>query len=314
MKKKAMMVVFLIPAVLLFTLLGCKNETETPKPDVTQAANVSQTPATPEPTQGNESPAFISKHTALLSANKTAMSGGDIIGWSFGLNESGVFFGVEDGVLNAYAEAILHDEPNNLHYELLNPIASFPVVLDKLARVSISNSIRANLNAEFSGDDDLQLFGYIGENYIIFTDEPFHGYQAAAMFVRTDAGEWNEISLPNGYLKQITGGCMLNERVGYICYLDRDLMHSEAFTPRQLTVFRTSDGGKTWVDLMIQIPEEYNDVIAPPTYALSPYFEGEHGIMFVAYSEYNEQSDSFDSRIAWFESTNNGTLWEFHID
>ena len=52
MKKTMKMVVSLVLAVMLLALLGCRNETETPKPETTQDAYASQTPtATEQPTE-----------------------------------------------------------------------------------------------------------------------------------------------------------------------------------------------------------------------------------------------------------------------
>lgn len=35
----------------------------------------------------------------------------------------------------------------------------------------------------------MQLFGFLGENYIIFTGEPFHGLQGSAIFMTEDRTE-----------------------------------------------------------------------------------------------------------------------------
>lgn len=52
MKKTMKMIVSLVLAVMFLALLGCRNETETPKPETTQDANASQTPtATEQPTE-----------------------------------------------------------------------------------------------------------------------------------------------------------------------------------------------------------------------------------------------------------------------
>lgn len=307
----------IIAAILLAVCLTACNSDKKPVDNTgskpTEALTTQETPTPTVSVQDKESMRFVSEHTALLSASKTLLTEGSIDEQSFSLNGEGVFFDIENDMLNAYSEAIIHDESGNVRYELINPTKSFPGELGLRARKSVSNAIRANLNAEFDGDEDLQLFGYIGERYIIFTDEPFHGYQAAAIFVESDMGEWKEIPVPEGYSKQITGGCMIDERMGYLCCLDRDLMHSDTYTPRQLTVYRTADGGKTWENIELWIPEEYEGVIAPPAFAMSPFFEDEHGIILVTYSVYNEPTDSFDSKTAWFESTDGGTTWEFHI-
>ena len=74
------------------------------------------------------------------------------------------------------------------------------------AAKSVSDYIRNNINPDFTGDDEIQLFGYIGDNYIIFTDEPFHGRQAYALFYTEDGENWTELSAIPQRLMQLTGG------------------------------------------------------------------------------------------------------------
>ena len=60
-------------------------------------------------------------------------------------------------------------------------------------------------------------------------------------------------------------------------------------------------------------PDEYEGMIAPPTAALSPRFDGEHGVVPVTFSIFNAGSGEFESHTAWFETDDGGVTWVFNI-
>lgn len=280
-------------------------------PITTEAPSALPTSAATEPPyQVTE---YRSEHESYVVFANAVLNGGSAEE-AFSLDGGGVFFGVEDGKLTAYARAVIHDDPGNVHYELFDPIAYYPYELGERAAKSVSDYIRRNIDPEFAGDDDLQLFGYIGENYVIFTDEPFHGYQAYALFFTEDGENWTELDAMPQRLIQLTGGCVLSQNEAYLCFFDRSQMMFDDYTPRELTVYRTNDGGKTWKDVGLWIPEEYEGVIAPPAAALSPVFIGERGMIAVTYTTYNAENEGFDSRTSWFETDDGGMSWEFHLE
>lgn len=280
------------------------------------AVTVSPTEETVPPTDvPSDSPTFrfMSERTEFLSVTHAMLAGEGFEDMPFTPSGSGVYFGYDGEAFTAYSEAEIFDEPGNVRYELSEPVASFPLDLGVRAKESVADYIRRNLDPSFDDDDHLQLFGFMGENYIIFTGEPFHGRQASAIFYTGNGTEWTELASFEGYPKQITGGVVLSENEAYVCYLDRDMMMLDDYTPRRLTVYKTEDGGKTWTDVGLSIPEEYEGIVAPPTAALSPGFEGEHGVIPVTYSVYDPASDRFESHTAWFETIDGGISWEFHI-
>lgn len=284
--------------------------TQIPEPTATAEAT---SPAPTEPSYDITD--YKSEHAQYVFVSNAVLAGEDISSdEAFSLDGGGVFFGVEDGKLTAYAEAIIHDEPGSLHYELLEPIAYYPYELGALAAKSVSDYIRRNIDPDFAGDDELQLFGYIGENYIIFTDEPFHGRQAYALFYSEDGENWTELSAIPQRVMQLTGGCVLSASEAYLCFFDRSQMMFDDYTPRRLTVYRTADGGKTWKDIELWIPEEYEGIVAPPAAALSPVFKGERGVIIVTYTTYNSETEGFDSHTSWFETEDGGESWEFHLE
>lgn len=280
-------------------------ETTLPAAVQTEAASSPCSAGPDEPTR------FTSSRGILLSASRDALEGKFSEEDIYTIKDGGVLFGFDNGVLTAYAGAMVRDEPENPLYELLDPITTFPGELGERARVSIVDRIRKYLNPDVSEDASSQLFGFYGDDYVIFTDSPFHGTQAAAVFAKDQSGEWVEIPMPEAYCVQVTGGCMLSDRIGFLCFADRSLMNKPDYTPRELTVYATHDGGASWEDLDIWIPEEFEGTIAPPVHALSPLFDGDHGVMPVSYSSYNSASDGFDSHTAWFESFDGGNTWVF---
>ncbi len=90
-------------------------------------------------------------------------------------------------------------------------------------------------------------------------------------------------------------------------------MSCDDYTLRQLMVYKTVDGGNTWENINLWIPEEYEGIIAPPCDALSPGFDVDHGVMLVTFSVHIESDDTFESRMAWFETFDGGESWTFHI-
>lgn len=295
----------------------------------TDTAAQSEEPRTAEPMDSLETEQEQSKEEKLPSFSITRqvngraewhrysqrlLAGEDIEEQACTLRGGAVFFGMEDNELLAYNKALLFETDEGIAYELFEPIASFPQELGAAAQKSLSDYYRRNLNPAFSGDDTLQMMGYFGEDYVIFTNEVFHGNQAAAIFRTADGGKtWTEFPVAEDYPMEITGGCILSDKIGFLCYADRNII-IDGYTPRQLTIYKTEDGGKTWKDIELWIPETDVGMIAEPTIALSPMFDGEHGIMLVTYSEYVKQRDAFDCYIGWFESFDGGESWKFYSD
>ncbi len=232
----------------------------------------------------------------------------------------GVFFDLTDDGLIAYKEAKHYYDYGSSpsddvteYYEFFTPLATYPRELGLMAQKKIAEYMGNYQYPDYQGDgSDIRLFGFIGDNYVIFTNDPFHGYQSSAIFYSEDGTHWSEFGSFEGFAKEITGGCIVNSKVGYLCYDDRELMYYDDYTPRQLTVYKTTDGGKTWRNLNIRIPEKYEGTIAPPVASLSPSFDGSHGLFIVTYSTYNSEIATFEYHIAWFESYDGGETWEFH--
>lgn len=279
--------------------------TFTPDPHTSAGPTMPPEETVPPETEKPDVYYYVSEHPDYAAAAHALLSGGEAEG-TFTMDGGGVFFGFEGDRLIAYRRAKWYGEIGDTALELSDPIASYPAELGIRAKESL---------AEFNGTSYVetdQLYGYIGENYVIFTNEQHMGSQDRAIF-RTDDGEnWYEFGAMKDNRAQLTGGAILNANEGFLCFYDRAIMMYDSYTPRQLSVYRTIDGGKTWSDIGLWIPEEYEGKIAPPSYVLSPVFEGEHGVLIVVYSVcVNTSTGSFEQRTAHFETFDGGDTWTF---
>lgn len=283
-------------------------ETPLPTASITDAHD-----PTPLPTQEAERFVYVSDHEKY-SQTAHRLIGGDTLGsgTAFMHDKGGVFFGFEDDALVAYAVAIGDTYSADTGYELSDPIEYFPKELGIRARKSVSDNIRRYKQPDFADDENLQLYGFMGEGYIIFTDEPFHGYQASAIFALDENGVWTELASNADCQQQLTGGCITPGGVGLLCYFDREGMRLDDYSPRKLLVYRTENYGETWEKLDIVLPEQYEGIAAPPSCALTPVFDGEHGVMMASFVSF--EGDGLLNAVThtvWFESTDGGTIWRF---
>ncbi len=156
--------------VLIVTVASCnggdRNVQTSPDPytDVSPSGEATAEPTeeAPEPTVEPvvEPVPYVSDCTDYSALLNTLLSGGSFEDKPLTLKGGGVFFGLSEheNKLIAYTEAKRLYEQS--HYELSNPVASFPYELGVNARKSIADYIRRNLDPTFAGDYTMQLFGY----------------------------------------------------------------------------------------------------------------------------------------------------------
>ncbi len=211
------------------------------------------------------------------------------------------------------------DERYKYYYYFEDPIAEFPAELDEAAKIAM---IKYWEQDPEGGEEEYRkkakdvsyLEGYFGEDYIVFSE-----YGAATGSVhcifRTDDGEhWyefgNNMYVPGrgirGFDYYVSGACIRSASEGYLCYYDR-LYHYGELNTRRLLVFKTEDGGATWNEMGLWLPEEYEGARDVQTF--SPVFDGDHGVIpiKVTPADYENEPDV----ICWYETTDGGKTWEF---
>lgn len=158
--------------------------------------------------------------------------------------------------------------------------------------------------------------GFAGEDWFVLktVDDSIQDIQFHCIFVKGANGEWHEVDANDKQMHlPVYGACMLDENVGFLCYNCKFLDGPDE-TYRDLYVFRTVDGGKTWRDTGLVLPEEYGTVY--PGSCLSPVFDGDHGAMLVNAYRYDESLEDapYEARILrlWYETYDGGKTWTLH--
>jgi len=94
----------------------------------------------------------------------------------------------------------------------------------------------------------------------------------------------------------MTGANFLDQNIGFMCF-------DPAVYP--ITVFRTTDGGKTWAMIPLDMPSKYSSVYSsvPGSYPQSPYFVNGKGYL----TNYLDTHGT----IIYFISNDGGKTWEY---
>ncbi|MBR6006270.1 MAG: hypothetical protein IK064_01435, partial [Clostridia bacterium] len=300
------------------SLILVKLDLEEVVPEPTQEPTAAPT-ETPEP----EPIYTVSTRSHYLRTAHDALGSADWLNYgNFGEFDTRVAFGFGGDSFIAYEKYALINENGEARYLYADPIAVLPAELGVRAQASIADHLRNEANIDVSDESALQLFGYLGDDYIIFVDaERLSNLAAHAVFYTPDGENWVELGGFRDYPRPVTGGCVVSENEAYLCFDDSDLQQSEGYTTRRLTVYRTTDGGQTWRDIGLEIPAEYendNWTVEPPAAALSPVFEGEHGVIIAVFrrtEDYGDgETDLIDRNgiddICVFETTDGGESWE----
>ncbi|MBO4562216.1 MAG: M56 family metallopeptidase, partial [Clostridia bacterium] len=147
-----------------------------------------------------------------------------------------------------------------------------------------------------------------GGDSVLCEAEPWHDRQANVIMHRFADGEWREFGNSNiDYGFSPTGMCILNDKVGFVCYENRweyedcDGEHK----PNWVNVWATYDGGNTWKNLDLTLPDEFLDTAAKPR-AFSPVFQGEIGVIPVTQYAHDDVL-----RVAWFVTEDGGVTWSY---
>jgi hypothetical protein len=134
-------------------------------------------------------------------------------------------------------------------------------------------------------------------NWILFTSDPGLGIMGKTVYKTRDNGKsWvfvNDVSLiVDGY---VTGLSFRDEKNGWISATQ----HGTALLP----LYRTKDGGASWIIQKMDIPEGYNYGNAyPPIFDDKDNMQGKIKIEFVSES---------DKKTVEFKTTDGGETWKF---
>lgn len=149
-------------------------------------------------------------------------------------------------------------------------------------------------NGLISGDDSILCMG-----------EPWHDRTVSVIMHMFSDGEWRKFGSSNrDYPYTPTGMCILNDNVGFVCYGNRwEYKDYEGeHETNWVNVWATYDGGNTWKNLDLYLPEVFSEAHSIPR-ALSPVFQDEVGVIpVVSYT-------SGSLCVAWFVTEDGGVTW-----
>lgn len=163
-----------------------------------------------------------------------------------------------------------------------------------------------------TGDYDTPLFtekaagwGFGGENWFLIKGNPWVERNEFAFVYLNDDGSCSEIG-PHSFKEHpdVTGAWVSDKNNAILCTFS--WLYDDG---RGMKVYRTTDGGKSWDDLGLKIPDEYEGYVMSIAYA--PVFEGEDGVILVtlSYPVRNETDPTVVS--CCFLTHNGGDDWEF---
>jgi hypothetical protein len=150
----------------------------------------------------------------------------------------------------------------------------------------------------------MRLLGFTSEQngYLILTGEKTMSWEANKIFKTNDGGKsWSEA----GEVEEkrlITAGGFINDQLGFISFGSINVMDQ----PPRPSLYRTTDGGKSWAEIEVPIPAEYKGIFVE---AEVPTFDGSQGTLLV------NQGPSGDYQggkvMAKYISQDDGATWTF---
>ena len=304
-------------AAVMFCFLGCKSS-EPPANDDPDAAKTTEAP-TPEPTEAltpepTEEPTdgWISDYTeeseyyAYMQAAADLLANGSLTP----VYTCDAYFRLDDDALRAYAKRtelyrIRDDGQYEYSFEYSEPIAEYPREVGEKALNRLYTEIPwLDYVGPFTGAE-----GFVGDDWFVLktVDDTMQDIQFSVIF-RREGNEWYEFGDNNSQQdRPLFGACIVDENVGFFSYFTKFYDEPDG-SYRKIWLYRTDDGGKTWVDMGLEIPEEYG--YCYPGYACSPVFDGAHGVMQVlAY-----HGDGSGNWGLWYETRDGGLTWTLHGD
>lgn len=325
---------FAVIAILLMTIIACKSSPIAPESgekgspvDTVIPTSAVDTPAPTEPEATAEASDWsiteIRSRRAELEASAKAVvegKGGSEDIYPFvpmtGDNAGESFLRVStegDAALTAYDVCLYKeklDSEFNLEwrYECAEPFAQFPSELSDGINAKLAEYAKQFLGVELlqnEGGNLMPTLGFVGNDWIVVVSGETTANRQVHTIWRTDDGtNYYEFGHNNAFSGQVTGACIILKTTGFLCQVDTGADDIVAFK-----VFGTFDGGNTWQDMNLEIPEEYAGYCISAAFA--PYFEGDNGVVFVS-MWYRDRGEYGETIIHSFTTSDGGKTWSFN--
>lgn len=177
--------------------------------------------------------------------------------------------------------------------------ADFGVFISE-AKTSVSYAENSEITIAFSNDKgetwttssvtcDAEMTNlYIGftsenEGWLIGCSFVGMGEESHSLYTTVNGGEsWTLVDsdIAQEYSRVLVGAGFINQDIGFLCFR----YESDEFSP---AVMMTTDGGESWSQLSLALPDEYESYSAT---ALSPSYDGNRCTLSVLLSSDNEGS------------------------
>lgn len=331
---------FVLIIVLLLTILACVSPkaqsnnkkddtvntnvsfvTDTPNPTESEAIITTEPTATPDAAEWTVTEIRSRRYELEASAKAVLEGKGDTESvYPFvpmtGDNAGESFLRVStegEAALMAYNVCLYKEKLDsnfNLEwqYECAEPFAQFPEELSGMINAKLAEYAKQFLGVDLlpnEGENLMPALGFVGTDWLVVVNGETTGNRQVHTIWRTDDGtNYYEFGHNNSFPGQVTGACIVSKTTGFLCQVDTENDDIIAFK-----VFGTFDGGETWQDMGLTLPEEYAGYGISAAFA--PYFEGNNGVLFVS-MWYRDRGEYGETIIRSFTTSDGGQTWTFN--
>ncbi|WP_099159647.1 WD40/YVTN/BNR-like repeat-containing protein [Virgibacillus ndiopensis] len=141
------------------------------------------------------------------------------------------------------------------------------------------------------------------DGYLIISSGRTMSSEGNSVYKTNDGGKsWNLAGSVKDEYSLVTGGGFVNDQLGFISFGAINVEDQQS----RPQIYRTDDGGDSWEEIKIPIPEEYKGIF---TVAEIPVFNGTHGTLLV---NQGPNGDYLGGKVlAKFTSEDEGKTWSF---
>jgi hypothetical protein len=137
---------------------------------------------------------------------------------------------------------------------------------------------------------------------LILTGDKTMSWEANVIFKSHDGGKSWEKAGQAEEQRLITDGGFVNDQLGFISFGSLNVMDE----PPRPSLYRTTDGGKSWPEVIVPIPAEYKGIFVE---AEVPSFDGSQGTLLV---NQGPSGDYQGGKVkARYISLDEGATWTF---